>query len=131
MGPYSFVPLRRHAGLLELLISHGESKAQPLSLHRVARPTAARSNHYLRVLPLTRSGAPARGALVTVRDSAGRLQVRVIDPGSGYLCQQEPVAHFGLGLHSAAEVTIVWPGGQRTTLTEPAIDQQHVIAFPR
>ena len=132
--PHPF-PTHRHpsrplAGLLELLISHGESKAQPLSLHRVARTTAARRNHYLRVLPLTRSGAPARGALVTLRDSAGRLQVRVIDPGSGYLCQQEPVAHFGLGVHSAVEVVIVWPGGQRRTLTGPAVDEQHVIPFP-
>ena len=38
--------------------------------------------------------------------AAGRTQLRVIDSGSGYLCQMEPVAHFGLGsvteaLHTA------------------------------
>ena len=116
-------------GILELLISHGESKAQPLSLHRVARLTAAKQNKYLRVLPLTRGGAPARGALVMLLDSDGRTQVRVLDPGSGYLCQQEPVAHFGLGAASVDTVTIVWPGGQRRVLRSIAANQQVVVEF--
>jgi hypothetical protein len=59
-------------GLLELLISHGENRAEPLSLHRVALYDAAKANHYVRVLPLTASGAPARGALVTLVDGNGR-----------------------------------------------------------
>merc|ERR1719231_609439 len=63
-------------GLLELLISHGENRAEPLSLHRVARFEAARANKFVRVLPLTASGAPARGALVTLIDGTGRKQVR-------------------------------------------------------
>ena len=116
-------------GLLELLISHGESKAQPLSLHRVARATAAKQNHYLRVLPLTQSGAPARGALVTLVDSDGHRQVRVLDPGSGYLCQQEPVAHFGLGAARVHNVTVVWPGGQHRVLHSVAVRQQLVVPY--
>ena len=87
-------------------------------------------NHYLRVLPLTRAGAPARGALVTLRDSSGRSQVRVIDPGSGYLCQQEPVAHFGLGAATAESVTVIWPGGERVTLDGPDADRPHVVPVP-
>ena len=67
----------------------------------------------------------------TSTDSPLRAQVRVIDPGSGYLCQQEPVAHFGLGSVSAVEaVTVVWPGGQRVVLEGLAVDQQHVISLP-
>ena len=119
-------------GRLELLVSHGESTAQPLSLYR---PRLGATNHWLRVAPLTVFGAPARGAVVRpsihppinppyhpsmhvhslphflthfhlyppphphqVRlTAAGRTQLRVIDSGSGYLCQMEPVAHFGLG----------------------------------
>jgi len=116
-------------GLLELLISHGENRAEPLSLHRVARTDAARANHYVRVLPLTASGAPARGALVTLVDGVGRKQVRVIDPGSGYLCQQEPVAHFGLGkVASIKSITIEWPSGETKTIEQSAIDQQHVVS---
>ena len=92
---------------------------------------AARRNHFLRVLPLTRAGAPARGALVTMRDSNGRTQVRVLDPGSGYLCQQEPVAHFGLGAATAESVTVIWPGGERRTLdVSRETDQLHVVPFP-
>ena len=115
-------------GVLELLISHGENRAEPLSLHRVANLADARANHHLRVLPLTRSGAPARGAIVTLRDSAGRTQVRVIDPGSGYLCQQEPVAHFGLGGATVARVTVDWPSGERQVVEAPRVDQQLVLS---
>ena len=57
-------------------------------------------------------------------------QVRVIDPGSGYLCQQEPVAHFGLGAATADLVTIIWPGGEHVEIVSPAIDTQIVVPFP-
>ncbi|MEP7294054.1 MAG: VCBS repeat-containing protein, partial [Chloroflexota bacterium] len=46
-------------GRLELLIAHGESGAQPLTLYHAVENT----NHWLRVLPLTVYGAPARGTL--------------------------------------------------------------------
>ena len=97
-------------GVLELLVAHGESAPQPLSLFKA--PTA---NAWLRVKPLTRFGAPARGAVVTLW-AGGRTQVRVIDGGSGYLCQMEPVAHFGLdGLTTVESVAVVWPDGVRWT----------------
>ena len=40
-------------------------------------------------------------------------QMRIIDAGSGYLCQMEPVAHFGLGSKSPGSMTIEvrWPDG--------------------
>lgn len=84
-------------GRLELLIAHGEAHAQPLSLYHVV----PNDNHWLRVLPLTPHGAPARGAIVTIQ-AGERQQKRAIDTGSGYLCQMEPVAHFGLGEHTEA-----------------------------
>ena len=117
-------------GVLELLISHGENRAEPLSLHRFADEAAVRRNHYLRILPRTAGGAPARGALVTLREVGGREQVRVIDPGSGYLCQQEPVAHFGLGRATKIDsVTITWPGGEQRVLRGLDVDKQHVEAL--
>jgi len=113
-------------GQLELVVSHGESASQPLSYFR---PIAGKGNHYLRVFPLTSQGAPARGASVSLK-AGGRSQLRVIDAGSGYLCQMEPVAHFGLGSVTAVEsVTVTWPDGASHTITNPSIDQ--MLRVPR
>lgn len=112
-------------GRLELLIAHGESGEQPLSFYK----PVANENAYLRVQPLTASGAPARGAVVTLQ-TRSRIQRRAIDAGSGYLCQMEPVAHFGLGSETAVEsVHIVWPGGASTTIEHPAV-RQTLRLFP-
>jgi len=113
-------------GRLELLISHGESGRQPLTLYH----TAENGNNWLRILPLTRAGAPARGALVTML-AAGRTQRRIIDAGSGYLCQMEPVAHFGLGTASRIEEVMVrWPDGATTKLTAPSTCQTIRVPYP-
>jgi hypothetical protein len=100
-------------GTLELLVVHGEAEAQPLSLYR-----ASNDNAWLRVRPLTPAGAPARGATVSLRTDAGR-QSRIVDAGSGYLCQMEPVAHFGLGSATPRSVTIRWPDGRQRTIDDP------------
>ncbi|QPC84314.1 CRTAC1 family protein [Phototrophicus methaneseepsis] len=113
-------------GRLELLIAHGESSPQPLSLYH----TVPNLNHYLRVLPLTRYGAPARGAIVMLQTST-RIQRRAIDAGSGYLCQMEPVAHFGLGQEMAVERVIVhWPDGRTYQVDNPLIDQLLRVPYP-
>ena len=113
-------------GRLELLISHGESVMQPLTLYH----TPQNGNHWLRILPLTVNSAPARGALVTLQ-TAGRTQRRVIDSGSGYLCQMEPVAHFGLGSSTQIErVEVRWPDGTVFTLNNPAADQLIKVRHP-
>ncbi|MDS0298683.1 CRTAC1 family protein [Halogeometricum sp. S1BR25-6] len=98
-------------GTLELLVVHGEIGPQPLSLY-----AAPNDNGWLRVRPLTEHGAPARNAVVTLRTDRG-TQTRLVDGGSGYLCQTEPVAHFGLGGDTAAAavpeaVRVRWPGGR-------------------
>jgi hypothetical protein len=100
-------------GTLELLVVHGEAEAQPLSLF--AAPNDA---DWLRIRPLTAAGAPARGARVDLRTDVGRRS-RLVDAGSGYLCQMEPVAHFGLGSATPREVTVYWPDGRERTLTDP------------
>lgn len=113
-------------GRLELLISHGESGMQPLSLYH----TPENGNHWLRVLPFTQFGAPARGAVVTV-EADGRTQRRVIDTGSGYLCQMEPVAHFGLGKYNRVDrVQIKWPDGSTRVIDDPGVDQLIRVRHP-
>jgi len=112
-------------GRLELLIAHGESARQPLSLYH----SVPNDNNWIRILPYTRYGAPARGAVVTLR-SANRTQKRVIDAGSGYLCQMEPVAHFGLGTETRIDsIEIRYPDGSRQALGALAINQLHKVAY--
>ena len=112
-------------GRLELLVAHGESGRQPLALYH----TTDLGYNWLRILPLTRYGAPARGALVTLTTPT-RRQVRVIDAGSGYLCQMEPVAHFGLGLEAQVEqITIRWPDGSEAQIDRPAINQLLTVPY--
>ncbi|MFB6195058.1 MAG: CRTAC1 family protein [Haloplanus sp.] len=101
-------------GTLELLVVHGEADAQSLSLYR-----APNDGDWLRVRPLTTAGAPARGARVCLTTDEGR-QTRLIDAGSGYLCQMEPVAHFGLGDATPREVAVRWPDGRERTIPDPS-----------
>lgn len=55
------------------------------------------NNNWLRVVPRTQFGAFARGAKVVLYTKKSGAHLRIIDGGSGYLCEMEPVAHFGLG----------------------------------
>jgi len=80
-------------GVLYVLISHEESSEQPLTVYS-AKKDKTRNNNWIRVEALTRYGAPATGALVTLTTSTGISLAQVIDGGSGYLFQMEPVAHF-------------------------------------
>ena len=116
-------------GRLELLVVHGEDEAQPLSLY-----TVETDNSWLRVAPTTQYGAPARGAVVILETDQSRQQ-RVVDAASGYLCQSEPVAHFGLGGETTASeepqaVTVRWPDGRERTVDSPARETTHRISHP-
>ncbi len=113
-------------GRLELIVAHGESAPQPLTLYH----TPKNGHHWLRVLPLTAHGAPARGAVVTLA-AGGRSQRRAIDAGSGYLCQMEPVAHFGLGGNLNVErVEVRWLDGKTVTINAPQADQLIRVPHP-
>ncbi|MDB5308171.1 MAG: hypothetical protein JWO38_2373 [Gemmataceae bacterium] len=114
-------------GVLELLVAHGESSPQPLGVYK-ARGTAG--NGWLRVLPRTRFGAPARGAVVRA-GIGGRVMVKVIDGGSGFMCQMEPVAHFGLGRATRVDrVTVTWPDGAALALPNPDLNCTYSVPYP-
>ena len=113
-------------GRLELLVAHGGGAPQPLSLYR----TVANHNGWIRVLPLTPYGAPARGAVVTCM-AGGRRQRRFICGGSGYLCQMEPVAHFGLGTTRDVErVEVRWPDGTVAMIDNPPAGRLLTVSYP-
>ena len=115
-------------GVLELLVAHGETDPQPLALYKAR---GAAGNGWLRVRPLTRFEAPARGAVVRA-EVGGRVRVKPIDGGSGYLCQMEPVAHFGLGRGGRVDrVTVTWPDGAAVVLEDPGADRTITVPFPR
>ena len=80
----------------------------PVDIYRVV---PGKNNNWIRVFVRTQHSAPARGALVRVVSKAGVIQTRIIDNGSGYLCQMEPVAHFGLGSDEAVKIYVQWPDG--------------------
>ncbi|HSQ57148.1 MAG TPA: CRTAC1 family protein [Gemmata sp.] len=115
-------------GVLELLIARGERDPQPLGLFKAR---GAEMNGWLRVRPLTRFGAPARGAVVRA-EADGRVRVKGVCGGSGYLCQMEPVAHFGFGRGGRADrVQVTWPDGAVVVLLNPGENREITVPYPR
>ncbi len=98
-------------GILELLISHGESGYQPLTLYKAN----SKKNNFLRIKPINMHGAPARGATVTLVSNL-RTHSKTIDSGSGYLCQMEPVAHYGIRKNERnIKIIVAWTNGKENT----------------
>jgi len=97
-------------GILELLVSRGESKEQPLTLYKAK---VKKDSKYLRIKPLNKYGAPARGATVTLITDQ-RKHSKTIDAGSGYLCQMEPVAHYGIRKNEKNfKLEVMWTNGKK------------------
>ncbi|XP_049900441.1 cartilage acidic protein 1a isoform X1 [Epinephelus moara] len=117
-------------GQLDLLLAHGESAQQPISVFKV---TQGSSNNWLRVIPRTQFGSFARGAKVTAFTRQSGAHTRIIDGGSGYLCEMEPVAHFGLGNDEVTVLEVSWPDGSSTTRTLQPGEMNSVVevAYPR
>ena len=102
-------------GVLELLIAHGESKEQPIEIFKA---NIDGTNKFLRIKPLNHFGAPARGATVTLKSNL-RTHSKTIDAGSGYLCQMEPVAHFGIRKNEKnINISIKWTNGEEVQFND-------------
>ncbi len=112
-------------GVLELLVSHGESGQQPLSFYKA---NIDRSFRFVRILPKTAFNAPARGATVILNTNM-RNHAKTIDAGSGYLCQMEPVAHYGLRKHEKVKsVTIKWTDGSSDNFKINQLNKTYVFS---
>ncbi len=111
-------------GVLELLVSHGESRDQPLSLYKaIVNP----KNKYLRIKPLNKYGAPARGATVTLISNL-RKHSKTIDSGSGYLCQMEPVAHYGIRKNEKnIKIQIKWTNGKTKMISVKELNKTIIL----
>ena len=111
-------------GILEILIAHGERKAQPLKIYKA---NINSENEYLRIKPLNQFGAPARGATVTLKSNL-RTHSKTIDAGSGYLCQMEPVAHFGIRRgEKNISISIRWTNGKEVHVN--SVEKNKVYTF--
>jgi hypothetical protein len=111
-------------GILELLVSHGESGLQPLSLYKANIKSPFK---FLRILPRTPFNAPARGATVILNTNI-RNHAKTIDAGSGYLCQMEPVAHYGLRYgEKVNSVTIKWTDGSSDNFNIDELNKTYVF----
>ncbi|KAK2919260.1 hypothetical protein Q8A73_003631 [Channa argus] len=117
-------------GQLDLLLAHGESAQQPISVFKV---TQGSSNNWLRVIPRTKFGSFARGAKVRAFTNQSGAHTRIIDGGSGYLCEMEPVAHFGLGNDEVKVLEVSWPDSRTFTRSLQPGEMNSVVevAYPK
>jgi hypothetical protein len=68
------------------------------------------------------------GAAVTVRDSSGRVQTRIVTAGSSYLSSEDPRVHFGFGTAKPVTLTVRYPGG---TVVHPAVRDDAIVTATR
>jgi beta-lactam-binding protein with PASTA domain len=108
-------------GFLDLLIANGfEETSGPYQLLR----NTGNGNHWLRVIPTNAHGSPEFGSKVSVR-VGGTWQFREYSDSYGPRSSDEPVAHFGLGEQTQAElVRVQWRDGSTTEVAAVAADQQ-------
>ena len=100
------------------------------------RNDTVNTNDYLRIdLQGGASNSMGIGARITVDPDStvtGDEMIREVNASSHYLAQSEITAHFGLGdlTGTIDEVTITWPSGAVTTLTDVTPNQLLAIMEP-
>jgi hypothetical protein len=109
-------------GALDLLVT---TVAGPARLYRNVAPNRG---HWLMVRALDPVlKRDAYGAEITVR-SGGRFWRRWLNPGSSYLCSNDPRAHFGLGPAERVDaVEVRWPDGTTEVFPGCGIDRLMVL----
>jgi hypothetical protein len=97
---------------------------------RVLRNDAPRGGHWLAVKLVGRaSNRDGIGARVEVT-AAGRTATRVAKTSAGYLSQDGPLLHFGLGAAARARVVVRWPSGRVQELDAAPLDRVVEVAEP-
>ncbi|MCS7044718.1 MAG: CRTAC1 family protein [Gemmataceae bacterium] len=109
-------------GRVDLLATHVADRA------RVYRNVVANPGHWLIVRAVTPEWRrDAYGAEVTVF-AGTRRWTRLIQPGSSYLCSNDPRAHFGLGEVTAVDrLRVVWPDGAVEEFPGSPVDRRLVV----
>ena len=96
-------------------------------LNHFKKTTFLKNSKYLRIKPINKFGAPARGATVTLMSNQ-RKHSKTIDAGSGYLCQMEPVAHYGIRKKEKNfKVEIRWTNGSKEMIDIKKLNQTIIV----
>lgn len=114
-------------GVPELFVSHGDRGGRTFSVFQESDNHETEFN-WIQILPETKHGAPARGAMITLTMTDSSKRSLVIGGDCSYLCQSEPIAHFGLGKEFARDIVIVWPGGHKIKLFLSLRDNKKVLS---
>jgi enediyne biosynthesis protein E4 len=118
-------------GALDLVITSVSGPARVL--RNVTNGTAGRHGaaaHWLtlRVIDPSAGGRDAYGAEVAVR-AGGKVRAAWVNPGSSYLCSNDPRVHVGLGGDSTVEwVRVKWPDGTEEEFPGGPADRAVVLA---
>ncbi len=109
-------------GALDLLVTEIAGPA------RLLRNVAPDRGHWLLVRAIDpKLRRDAYGAEITVK-ADGRQWVRLVNPGSSYLCSNDPRAHFGLGqVEQVEQIHVVWPDGTEEVFPGGPADRSLVI----
>lgn len=85
-------------------------------------------------LKLSLSGDPTKGvnldaigSKVIVETADGLKRTRELSGTIGYMSVHSKQLHFGLGAHKSAEITIIWPNGERSVMS--SINANQVLSF--
>jgi hypothetical protein len=111
-------------GALDLLVTTIAAKA------RLYRNVAPNRGHWLlvRAVDPKLGGRDAYGAEVRVR-AGQRSWLRLINPGSSFLCSNDVRAHFGLGSVTRVEqIEVQWPDGTAEVFPGCRVDQRITLA---
>jgi hypothetical protein len=92
---------------------------------RLYKNVAPNRGHWLIVRALDPAlKRDAYGAEVVVK-AGGRSWVRAITPSAGYLCSNDPRAHFGLGKAERVDaIDVLWPDGKREVFPGGDVDRR-------
>ena len=109
-------------GKMDLIITHLGS---PTAL--LLNQTSSDSNWLQVELVGTQSERDAIGAKVTV-ELAGQSMTEWLVGGDGYLCRNEPIAHFGLGdKNEVLELSVIWPSGNEESFGAVDVNQRVML----
>ncbi len=75
-----------------------------------------------------RSERPAVGARVRLETASGKVLVRTLRCGEGYLAQSSARLHFGLGTETVARVAVRWPDGTSEDFGSPGAGSAYALA---
>jgi hypothetical protein len=111
-------------GALDLLVTTVAGRA------RLYRNVAPNRGHWLliRTVDPRLGGRDAYGAEIRAR-ARGRTWLRLVNPGSSYLCSNDVWAHIGLGsVERVEQIEVRWPDGTTEIFPGCAADQRLVLA---